>query len=847
MKGSECRLIEYMDGSKKRFIIPVYQRNYDWKIENCKQLYNDLVKVVKNEQKNHFFGSIVSVYEPSGRNTDFLVIDGQQRLTTVSLLLLAMYNLMEKGVIQPEEPSLKEQIYEDFLVDKYQPKETRMKLKPIKNDQNAFGKLFGDERDYIQGSNLTTNYSYFYDRIQKQEITIDQLFDAVCKLEIINITLNNEDNPQLIFESLNSTGLDLSEGDKIRNFILMGLPADKQNDYYERYWNKIEEYTKYDVSAFIRDYLSIKQLEIPSQRKIYSSFKDYVESVSIETKQLLEDLLEYARRYYILLAGNTGNKVLDACIYRLNRLETTVTRPFFLEVLRLYDEKKISMEQVGESFLITEKYLFRRTVCDLPTNALNKIFLMLHREIVRYDGTENDYVEKLKYALLSKKERARFPDDDEFAAAFSERQIYLMNAKNKIYILERLENAGTAEDKDIYRHCDAGEYSIEHIMPRHLTPAWVEELGENYQKVHEVWLHRIANLTLVAATYNSRYSNSSFEEKKSMKNGFSDSGIRLNAFVEKQNHWTEAEMKERSRSLTKEALEIWNLPKTEYKPKEKQMDSYTLDDDASALIGRQIARFRYKNIEQPVTSWVDTYQRVLQILFAKDKSVLINLALSHEDGIAVHFSMNPKDYPKCVEVGDGIYVWTNTNTQNKLSVLTRLFKLYEEEPTELVFYLRDDNEVCVDEPGSRYELRRRYWTFALPLIKEKNQGGAFANVNAAKENWISGFFGVGGFNICCVANYDSARVEMYLGSADAEKNKRAYNKLFSHKDEIENMLGASLTWNQNEDSKSMKVCYILLDVGIEDETNWKRMAQFHAEWSKKFYDTLVPYLVNAKQ
>lgn len=167
MKGSECRLIEYMDGSKKRFIIPVYQRNYDWKIENCKQLYNDLVKVIKNEQKNHFFGSIVSVYEPSGRNTDFLVIDGQQRLTTVSLLLLAMYNLMEKGVIQPEEPSLKEQIYEDFLVDKYQPKETRMKLKPIKNDQNAFGKLFGDERDYIQGSNLTTNYSYFYDRIQK--------------------------------------------------------------------------------------------------------------------------------------------------------------------------------------------------------------------------------------------------------------------------------------------------------------------------------------------------------------------------------------------------------------------------------------------------------------------------------------------------------------------------------------------------------------------------------------------------------------------------------------------------------------------------------------------------------
>lgn len=247
MKGSECRLIEYMDGSKKRFIIPVYQRNYDWKMENCKQLYDDLVKVVRKNRKSHFFGSIVSVYEPSGRNTDFLVIDGQQRLTTVSLLLLAMYNLMEKNIVSPQEPSLKEQIYEDFLVDKYQPKETRMKLKPIKNDQNAFGKLFGDERDYIQGSNLTANYNYFYERIQKQEISVDQLFDAICKLEIINITLSEGDDPQLIFESLNSTGLDLNEGDKIRNFILMSLPANVQNDYYENYWNKIEECTRYDV------------------------------------------------------------------------------------------------------------------------------------------------------------------------------------------------------------------------------------------------------------------------------------------------------------------------------------------------------------------------------------------------------------------------------------------------------------------------------------------------------------------------------------------------------------------------------------------------------------------------
>jgi uncharacterized protein with ParB-like and HNH nuclease domain len=466
-----------MEGSKKRFIIPVYQRNYDWKTENCKQLYDDLIKVIKNNRRSHFFGSLVSVYNPSGRNTEFLVIDGQQRLTTVSLLFLAMYNLMKNDVVKPEDESLPKQLYEDFLVDKYQPEEKRIKLKPVKNDQRAFGKLFSDPSEYVRESNLTTNYNYFYERIQKQEISIDDLFDAICCLEIINITLNPDDNPQLIFESLNSTGLDLSEGDKIRNYILMGLPSKEQNEYYEKYWNRIEVCTKYDVSAFIRDYLSVKQQAIPQQNKIYTNFKDFVELAKIETEPLLTEMLAYAKRYQILLEGNTGNTALNACIARLNRLETTVTRPYFLEVLRLHHENKLTLTQVTEIFLMTENYLFRRTICDLPTNSLNKIFLMLHREIMRYDGTEENYVEKFKYAIVSKKEKSRFPDDAEFSAAFVDKQIYSMNSKNKIYIFERLENFGTSEDKDVYRHCDDGTYSIEHIMPQHLTPVWQKELG----------------------------------------------------------------------------------------------------------------------------------------------------------------------------------------------------------------------------------------------------------------------------------------------------------------------------------------------------------------------------------
>lgn len=831
-----------MEGQKKRFIIPVYQRNYNWRTEHCKQLYDDLIKVSKNNRNSHFFGSIVSVYHPSGRNTELLIIDGQQRLTTMSLLFLAMHDAIHNGIVQSNDNYLMEQLYETYLVDKYQSEEKGIKLKPVKNDQYAYEKLFDDVSEHIRESNLTVNYNYFYERIQKREITIDELFDAICRLEIINIELNNEDNPQLIFESLNSTGLDLSEGDKIRNFILMGLPAQKQEQYYEKYWNKIEKYTNYDVSSYIRDYLSVKQQVIAPQKKIYTNFKEYKEFVetkqNMEIEALLIELLAYAKRYQLLLNGNTNDKTLDACIDRLNRLETTVTRPFFLEVFRLYDEHKLNIAQVTDIFLTTESYLFRRTICDLPTNSLNKIFLLLHKEIIRYDGSENNYVSKFKYALLYKKEKARFPEDTEFATAFTERQIYQMNSKNKIYIMERIENFDTVEDKDIYSRCDEGIYSIEHIMPQHLTPIWQKELGEDYEQIHEIWLHRIANLTLTA--YNSKYSNNSFSEKKSMKNGFEDSGIRMNHYIAKKEKWTLAELEQRNEYLKYRALEIWPTPITDFKPQQKQLDTYTLEDDV-ILSGRQIIKFRFKNTEQPVVSWAEMFQKVLQILYTEDKTIITKLAFSSENNIAIYFSINPENLSRCVEIGDGIYVWTNNSTQNKLSVLNRIFKMYEASPSDLVFFLRDESEY-IDELSGCHERYKRYWIYALEWIHKAHGEYCFSNVKYSQRNEISSSFGVRGVSICCAMNTYSARVEIYFGKSDREKNKEAFDNLMIHKTEIESALQTALCWNRNDDMKNSKVYYQLNDVNVENEADWSKMAHFHAEWSKKFYDVIVPYL-----
>lgn len=843
MKGSEAKLLEYMEGAKKRFVIPVYQRNYDWKTENCKQLYDDLVKVIRLNRQSHFFGSIVSSYQPNGRYTEYLVIDGQQRLTTISLLLLAMHNLLKEGKIIPETETMAQEIFEDYLVDKHQPKEIRIKLKPVKNDRSAFEKLFDADDENDKKSNLTCNYEYFYTRIQKEEITIDQLYDSLFTLEIINIELTQGDNPQMIFESLNSTGLALSEGDKIRNFILMGLPVDVQNGYYEKYWNRIEVCTNYDVSLFIRDYLSVKQQAIPSMSKIYVTFKSYVEEGKIDTESLLKDILAYAKRYETLIKGKTTDTKLNACIYRLNRLETTITRPFFLEVLRLLEKGSVRIDEVREIFLYTENYLFRRSICDLPTNALNKIFLMLHKEILRFDGTETGYLEKFKYALLVKNERGRFPRDAEFMDAFSTRQIYQMNSKNKIYIFERIENYGTIEDKDIYRHCDDGDYSIEHIMPQHLTPAWVNALGNNYEQIHDLWLHRIANLTLTG--YNSKYSNSPFQDKRDAPNGFRESGLRMNTWIAQKEAWTLCELEERNSLLMNCAVTIWAAPTTDYKPAEKQMDSYTLDDDVN-LSGREIIRFGYKNTEQPVTSWIIMLEQILKILHSEDKSVLYQLAHLNdkENDLTQYISNNPANLRVALQIDTGIYVERNTSTGTKISMLRKFFKAYGANPEDLTFYLKDmdDNDTNA-EAGTRFELRRRYWAFALPHIQAAHkENGCYRKVTTSKQNWISGACGIGGIYFNCVANSNHSRIEIYIDKGDKAANKSIFDRLYAEKPEIEAQTGAALEWLRSNDNRASTIVYRLKGVSINDETDWLQMAKFHAEWSKKLYDIFVPRL-----
>jgi uncharacterized protein with ParB-like and HNH nuclease domain len=703
MTGSSEKLLEFLRISDK-LIIPVYQRNYDWKVEHCKTLFKDLLDTIKNDRKTHFFGGIVYVNDPDGGIAELLIIDGQQRITTVTLLLLALAKLLKEGKMESTEQVLADIIIKKYLADEINPDKRKIKLKPIKGDAAAFERLWQNPEEYHHKSNVTVNYLFFYEQIQKKMLTADQLFAAIQRLQVITIKLTPpDDDPQLVFESMNSTGLDLNEGDKIRNYILMCLPASVQEKYYNEYWNPIEkkagcdkESNSYNVSWFIRDFLSIKQQKIPGINAVYKSFKDYAEQKrENEFESLLIDMLEYARRYEKLLNGSSDfPKILNASIDRLNRFESNVTRPFLLEVLRLKEQNILSDDDAIDVFNTVESFLFRRTICDLPSNALNKIFLSLANDINRQDKTWNNFIGKLRYVLSVKKGKARFPDDIEFAEDLRHKNIYKMPQRYKAYLFERFENGNSREHKSVYKYLDDGTYSVDHIMPQTPSPDWQKALGSDYKTIHEHWLHRLANLTLTA--YNSEYKNRVFEEKRTMKAGYLESGIKMNQYIARNAQWGVTELEQREEHLVEQALKLWPYVNTDYSPQEKALDEYALDDDID-FTGKTIIKYKFDGTEREVRNWVEMYTAVLKTLHEKDRTILNCLAdADNSVDLAIHIRRDESSFAQSEKIDDGLYVWTRTSTRYKISLLLKFFALFEEDPENLVFVVKESNAVSKD-------------------------------------------------------------------------------------------------------------------------------------------------------
>ena len=542
-----------------QFNIPLYQRTYSWTEKQCKQLWEDIVKTAENESiKGHFIGSIVYIekglYQVSSV-PQLLVIDGQQRITTLSLLLAALGNALEESGAGKEINRNKINNY--FLFNNEEEGDKHYKLILTQSDkQTLINVLENHDPPEHPSPRILENYKFFREQIRKNKINQELLYKGICKLIIVDISLDgNYDNPQLIFESLNSTGLELSQADLIRNFVLMQLEMKEQEDIYNNFWHPMEESFRHDTDSgyfdrFMRDYLIIKTKQIPNVGEVYSAFKEHFNHRKISgtsTQGMAKEIYHYSKLFTKLAFGRENDSEIKQSMIDINTLRVDVAFPFLLEVFDDHANGRISRDDLLQTLRLVESYVFRRAICSVPTNSMNKTFAQLYKEI-----DSNNYLESLKATFALKETYRRFPTDNEFHEQFMSKDVY--NFRNRTYVFRKLENH---DRKEIVR---LEEYTLEHIMPqnKNLSKAWREELGENWESIQDKYLHTIGNITLTG--YNPELGDSSFSEKREKSGGFANSPIKLNSSLANLPQWNESEIKKRASALADLALNIWKDP-----------------------------------------------------------------------------------------------------------------------------------------------------------------------------------------------------------------------------------------------------------------------------------------------
>ena len=553
MDAIKTRFLDYIQG-KKQFFIPVFQRDYCWTEDQCIRLWEDLEKA---KEPGHFFGTFVNV-EDKGDPVlgKWLVIDGQQRLTTLTLLMTALRDhLVEIGWNCTPYP---EQIEEEFLINKFQAQNSDLRFKLILrriDDDTIRAYIESKERDEIESGLMNENhsesiriaYECFRKKLDETQLSASDVYEKVSNLQMVLITLTYIDEPQIVFESLNSTGVDLSQSDLVRNFLLMGLEESEQTRLYENYWKIIEVYfqrSSWYLNRFLRDYVAIKKdsLTFIKDSQIYDEFKGYKRSCNLTLEEILKDLMKYAYPYAEYLFSDSSQFVKapeELCRLRVYGDTHAI---LLMKLGDLRHSEKLGENEYLRMLCLIESYLLRRVVVGLPTNSYWQKFADITSKI-----REEAPLKSFLVALAQLSDNYQFPTDEAFRTALQEREIYRLHLRK--HILDRLENHGQKEPSP------TGTYSVEHIMPRTLNENWREMLGDNWEERQQTWVHRLGNLTLTG--YNPKLSNRSFEEKKKIENGFEDSAVRLNKFVMNQDKWTETEIENRGRELSNRAIKIW--------------------------------------------------------------------------------------------------------------------------------------------------------------------------------------------------------------------------------------------------------------------------------------------------
>ncbi|WQZ30756.1 DUF262 and DUF1524 domain-containing protein [Helicobacter pylori] len=572
MDAGATTLLEFIkDNQKNQLVIPIYQRLYSWEKEQCKQLWDDIIKIGGNDKMDgHFIGFILYVLDGKKHSGNLLlIIDGQQRLTTITLLLIALRDHLN------DEDKRKE-IENHYLINSDEKGDKKFRLILSESDRDTLLSLIDKDRRKPSepSSKIVENFKLFEEWVSKNTDKLETIFKGLEKLTIVWIALEKEkekDDPQLIFESMNSKGMELAQTDLIRNYIIMETEIEKQEGFYNKYWRAMEEEFKQNkkwFDRFVRHYLTIKTREIPNISKVYVALKDYQQKERIGIEDLLKDLQKYCGYFCQIAFKKEADKDLNKALGFLVDLEMDVIYPLLLELYSDYSDGVLSKDDFIPIIALIESYICRRAVCGLGTNSLNKVFPSFTKHIQK-----DEYFKSLEAHFSDLTEKQRFPNNDEFRNLFITIDFYKF--KKREYFFERLENFERKER--VYTH----EYTIEHIMPQELTEEWERDLGENFQEIHNKYLHTIGNLTLTG--YNPEYSNKSFQEKQGMEKGFKDSPLRLNQGLRDLKSFGEKEIKKRANDLADLALKIWTYPSLDaetlekYKPKKDKKEKEVYD------------------------------------------------------------------------------------------------------------------------------------------------------------------------------------------------------------------------------------------------------------------------------
>ncbi len=601
MKATEAKLLDLLKKAPQ-FVIPIYQRTYSWKEEECRQLWDDIVRTGDNDAISvHFIGSIVYIEKELGSIVlwaPLLVIDGQQRLTTVMLLIAALAKAL--GETEPVDGFSPRKLRNFYLLNPEETGDRHYKLLLSQTDKASLMAIVGGtEQPKEHSLRVTQNFQLFEKLIGDCKGDFVAVCKGLAKLVVVDVALNRgQDNPQLIFESMNSTGRELTQADLIRNYILMGLEPPLQTRLYEQYWRPMEvdfgqEAYGTHFDSFMRHYLTVKMKtgEPPNVRKVYEAFKAHAHAQSptvapawtTVVEELVKDIRDFARYFCAIALDAETDPDLKHAFHDLRELKVDPAYPFLLELYHDYATGTLPRAEFVLAVRLVEAYVFRRAICAIPPNSLNRIFANFTKVLKK-----DRYLESIQAHLLGLLSQQRFPDDEEFRRDIQTRDLY--NFRSRSYWLRRLENHGRKERVAVE------EYTVEHILPQNenLSAKWREALGTEWKRVQKDWVHTLGNLTLTG--YNSDYSDRSFDEKRDLEEkgqpkGFKHSPLQLNAGLGQLEKWTEDAIKTRAKKLANMAVGVWKAPSltpevlATYRPKVAASAGYTINDHPPLLGG----------------------------------------------------------------------------------------------------------------------------------------------------------------------------------------------------------------------------------------------------------------------